>query len=111
MLFCKMSTVQPGLCTSRKILKLKSLGATFEAVPDRDKENLRLKNGLKIKELERGLFSNGGIREGFIIQRINNISINSKKDIEFALANANDGFLKVEGVYPDGMRIIYGFEL
>ncbi len=100
-----------GVVHEQEDFKIKKFGATFEAVPDRDKENLRLKNGLKIKELERGLFSNGGIREGFIIQRINNISINSKKDIEFALANANDGFLKVEGVYPDGMRIIYGFEL
>ena len=85
--------------------------STIGQVPKGEKEFLKIKNGLKIIGLDKGIFRNGGIREGFIILRINNILINSKKDIEIALANADDGFLKVEGVYPDGMRIIYGFEL
>ncbi len=100
-----------GLVKAQENFNIEQFGATFGQIPENEKESLRLKNGLKIIEMSKGLLRNGGVREGFIILRINNISINSQKDIELALANANDGFLKVEGVYPDGMRIIYGFEL
>ena len=100
-----------GLVNTQESFNVESLGATFGQVPNKDKNKLKVKNGLKIIDLDKGLLKNGGVREGFIILRINNILINSKKDIELAIANADDGFLKVEGIYPDGMRIIYGFEL
>lgn len=100
-----------ALVQMQENFKIERLGAIFGKISEKDKKRLHLKNGLKIKEINKGLFKNGGVRKGFIVLRINNISINSKKDIEFALANAEDGFLKVDGIYPDGMRIIYGFEL
>lgn len=100
-----------ALVQMQENFKIERLGAIFGKISEKDKKRLHLKNGLKIKEINKGLFKNGGVRKGFIVLRINNIPINSKKDIEFALANAEDGFLKVDGIYPDGMRIIYGFEL
>ncbi len=100
-----------ALVQTQESFKIERLGARFGQIPEKEKNRLRLKSGLKITEIKKGLLLNGGVRENFIVLRINNILINSKKDIEFAMANASDGFLKVEGVYPDGMRIIYGFEL
>lgn len=100
-----------GLLQPEEKFVVERLGVTFRQILANEKQQLDLKSGLKIIDLNKGVLMNGGVREGFIILRINNILINSKKDIELALANADDGFLKVEGVYPDGMRIIYGFEL
>lgn len=100
-----------ALLQTQESFEIERLGAIFGKIPENEKSRLKLKSGLKIKEIDKGLLLNGGVREGFIILRINNILINSKKDIELAIANADDRFLKVEGVYPDGMRIIYGFEL
>lgn len=101
-----------SIIKEQKEFYLKNLGATFINVPEKDKNKLDLKNGLKVVDLsDDGLLKNGGVREGFIILRINNSIINSKQDIEYAISNARDGFLKVEGIYTDGMRVIYGFEM
>jgi Do/DeqQ family serine protease len=100
-----------SLLQPQENFEVERLGAAFGQIPTEEKNKLKLKSGVKIKEIKKGLLLNGGVREGFIVLRINNILINSKKDIELAIANADGGFLKVEGIYPDGMRIIYGFEL
>ena len=54
---------------------------------------------------------NGGIKKGFIILEINNIKIRDRNDINYAMNNTKGGVIRIEGVYPNGMRMNYGFIL
>jgi hypothetical protein len=57
------------------------------------------------------MLKRGGVQEGFIILNINGIKIKSKSDVEYALGNITSGVIRIEGVYPNGMRMNYGFIL
>ncbi len=88
-----------------------NLGATFETVSKEEMEDLGITNGLKVSELEEGLLLNGGVKEGFIILEINNVKIRDRNDINYAMNNTKGGVIRIEGVYPNGMRMNYGFIL
>ena len=90
---------------------MSDLGATLEEVPSEDKENLDLTSGLKVVELQDGMLKKGGVQKGFIILKINGIKITSRQDIDYALKNVRSGVIRIEGVYPNGMRMNYGFIL
>jgi Do/DeqQ family serine protease len=90
---------------------LDDLGAVMEEVPEKDIENLGLTYGLKVIELKDGMLRRGGVQEGFIILQINGVKIESKSDVEYALANVRNGVIRIEGIYPNGMRMNYGFIL
>lgn len=90
---------------------LSDLGATLEAVPDKDARSLGLSYGLKVTSLDDGMLKRGGVQEGFIILNINGIKIKSKEDVGNALANVQSGVIRIEGIYPNGMRMNYGFIL
>jgi serine protease Do len=90
---------------------MSDLGATLEEVPAEDRKNLGLSNGLKVVELQDGMLKKGGVQKGFIILTINGIKITSRQDIDYALKNIRSGVIRVEGVYPNGMRMNYGFIL
>lgn len=87
---------------------ISSLGATFEALENEEKERLRLSGGAKITALGPGKLRSAGIKEGFIITKIDKKEIKTPEDIESALYNKKGGVL-IEGVYPNGMRAYYGF--
>ena len=90
---------------------LSDLGATLENLPEKDAKNLGLSYGLKVTTLQDGMLKRGGVQEGFIILNINGIKIKSKSDVEYALGNITSGVIRIEGVYPNGMRMNYGFIL
>lgn len=86
------------------------LGATF-AVPDQDvMSRLRLNNGMQISTLSDGPLKSAGIKEKFIVTKIDQTMINSAEDVENALGGKTGGVL-IEGVYPNGMKAYYGFGL
>jgi len=87
------------------------LGATLEQVPEEDIRNLKISGGLKVFELQDGMLKKGGVQKGFIILQINGVKINSKEDVDYALSNIRSGVIRIEGVYPNGMRMNYGFIL
>ena len=86
------------------------LGAEFEPVSKEESSKLGIRNGVKITHLDAGKLRNAGIREGFIIQSIDNKTINTPQDIINALSNKKGGVL-IEGIYPNGSRAYYGFGL
>jgi Do/DeqQ family serine protease len=88
---------------------MSDLGATLEEVPAEDKENLDITSGLKVVELKEGMLQKGGVQKGFIILKINGVKITSRQDIDYALQNIRSGVIRIEGVYPNGMRMNYGF--
>ncbi|MDR1865093.1 MAG: Do family serine endopeptidase [Bacteroidales bacterium] len=86
------------------------LGAKFEEVTDRDKRNLRIKSGVKVKEVGNGKLKNAGVRNGFIITGINDRPVNSVGDIREILGGIkNEGRVMIDGIYPNGRVAYYGF--
>lgn len=86
------------------------MGAKFSEVPNDLKQQLRINSGVQITELLPGEFSSAGIREGFIITRINNVNINNAGDVQKVLEGHKGGVF-VEGVYPNGTKAYYAFGL
>jgi serine protease Do len=90
---------------------ISDLGATLVQVPEEDMHSLRISNGLKVVDLQDGMLKKGGVQTGFIILQINGIKIVSKSDVDKALSNIRNGVIRIEGIYPNGMRMNYGFIL
>jgi len=84
------------------------LGATFEEITDDQKRKLKTDNGVQITKLENGKLKNAGIKEGFIITKIDKKIIRSQDDIASALEHKKGGVL-IEGIYPNGVKVYYGF--
>ena len=59
------------------------------------------KYGLQVVELADGKLKDGGIRQGFIITRVNRTPIRSEDDLKRVLSISSGGVL-IEGVYPNG---------
>jgi S1-C subfamily serine protease len=84
-----------------------ALGAQLvKATPDELKA-LKLQNGVKVKSLNGGKLRSSGIREGFIITRIDQQPIREPEDILKAIDSKQGGVL-IEGVYPNGLKAYYG---
>jgi len=91
---------------------LEAFDTHFQRIDNDDKSYLRINNGLKINSMgENSVLKISGVREGFIVTRVNGLPVSGKGDIEKALNNSKDRNVSVEGVYPNGMRVIYGFEI
>jgi len=83
-------------------------GAKFVAVSDRDKEELGIRYGVKITELNNGKFKDAGIKKGFIITQVNKNAISDVEDFKRIIKNSRGGIL-VEGIYPNGEVAYYVF--
>jgi Do/DeqQ family serine protease len=86
------------------------LGARFETVSGEQLNELGIRHGVQVTELNSGKLRSAGIREGFIIQSIDKRKVSSAEDISLALKDKKGGVL-IEGIYPNGMRAYYGFGL
>jgi S1-C subfamily serine protease len=86
------------------------LGAEFQPVSSEEKGRLGIKGGVKISKLNAGKFRSAGIREGFIIESIDNKDVVGTDDVLTTLKNKKGGVL-IEGIYPNGVRAYYGFGL
>jgi Do/DeqQ family serine protease len=83
-------------------------GAKFVAISDRDKEELGIRNGVKIVELGEGKFRNAGIKKGFIITQVNKNPVSEVEELKHIIKNSRGGIL-VEGIYPNGEVAYYVF--
>lgn len=90
-----------------KVTRLESLGAELRAATEAELRALRLSNGVTVSAVNGGKFRASGIREGFIITRIDASPVKSPADVERALSGKRGGVL-VEGVYPNGQKAYYG---
>lgn len=89
------------------------LGADFSKLSDADRKNLKIESGVKVSGLKSGKLSGIGIREGFIITRLNNKSVNAPSDIEDVINSSESNMLMVEGVYPQNpySKYVYSFNI
>jgi Do/DeqQ family serine protease len=87
------------------------LGASFKPVSEELMKKLGLTYGMQVDEIGEGMMNKGGIEEGFIIMQINKRQIKTLEDIDIAMKNVQGGVIRIEGIYPNGMRMNYGFVL
>lgn len=84
-----------------------SLGAELMPASAEELRSLRIDHGVKVARLAGGKLRSVGIREGFIITKVDQQPIRSVADLERALKNKQGGVL-IEGIYPNGKRAYYG---
>ncbi len=77
-------------------------GARFEALSESDKDNYNVSNGVKIIEINDGLFKDIGLRKGTIILSINGKKMNTSSDVRQAVGTSEKSLKTIEGVTPDG---------
>jgi S1-C subfamily serine protease len=85
---------------------ISSLGVDLEDVDSKVLRKLDLENGVQVKSLERGKIEKyTDMRAGFIITRIDNITVKSAKEAINILSKKKVGdLITFEGVYPDYPR-------
>lgn len=88
----------------------KVLGARLSDIDDEDMHTLNIKGGIKVTEVLPGKFRSVGIKEGFIITKVDHKKVYSVKEFNEAVSKKNGGIL-IEGVYPNGKTAYYGFGL
>jgi len=98
------------VAANRKTESLSTLGAEFAKASAEDLKALNLEHGVKVVSVGGGKFRGSGIREGFIITRIDQEKIAKPEDVQRVLANKKGGVL-IEGVYPNGVKAYYGLGL
>ncbi len=92
---------------SREAASSNVLGADMVAASASELKALHLENGVKVTNINGGKLRSSGIREGFIITRIDQVPVREPKDVLRALDDKRGGVL-IEGVYPNGMKAYYG---
>ncbi|MFC2112046.1 trypsin-like peptidase domain-containing protein [Bacteroidota bacterium] len=105
-----LRNTQGGTGIVEREVEISAFGASFDKLSLDDKQKLGISSGLKVTDIRSGKFRSAGIREGFIVTEINNISIGSVEDIENVLGES-DGGVYIEGVYPDGLIAYYAIRL
>jgi len=88
------------------------LGAEFAPITEKDKERLKIDEGIQVINLSNGKLKEAGVKNGFIITDINKSSVSSVEDIKRVLSqSSNKKPILVEGVYPGGEWTYYVFKL
>lgn len=98
------------VANTRRNEAVNTLGAELGKVSNEDLKALKLESGVRVVAVTGGKFRSSGIREGFIITRIDQERVIKPEDVQRVLANKKGGVL-VEGVYPNGQRAYYGLGL
>ncbi|MBN2215222.1 MAG: Do family serine endopeptidase [Bacteroidales bacterium] len=86
------------------------LGAKLVELDSNEKKKHGIENGVKVAELSAGKLRAEGVREGFIITRVNNKSVTTVADIKKILESSRGG-IYIEGIYPNGVVAYYAFGL
>jgi Do/DeqQ family serine protease len=84
------------------------IGASFSSIDNKTKQALKLNSGVQVTKVNAGLFRDAGIKEGFIIIRVDQTEVRKPDDITKIL-NTKKGGVLIEGIYPNGVRAYYGF--
>lgn len=88
--------------------EVSKLGATFTPVTGQIKQRYRINSGVVVTEVyKEGFFDRMGIPQGTVITTINGKPINNASDISEAVGSAENGLLRIDGITPDGSRIVF----
>ncbi len=92
------------------------LGATFKSLDEKAREKYGFDYGVEVKSVGKGKFQSAGIKNTYVILKINNIPIKSEKTIEDILKSVLDSdhqnrVLWITGFYPNGKSAYYAVDL
>jgi len=86
------------------------LGASFRGLNDNEKNKYGIKGGIVVDEIGKGILAKQtNIKKGFVITNINNIDVNTVKDLQMAMASNNNN-VQIMGFYP-GVQGMYYYGL
>ncbi len=83
-------------------------GAKLAPVNDRLKDKLGIEGGVQISSIGEGKWKQAGIKEEFIITKIDKRDIRTPEDLSSALRGARGEGILIEGLYPNGEKAYYG---
>lgn len=86
---------------------IKLLGAQLEELNEEVAQKLKITNGIKVSKLYDGKLKNMGVKEGFIITKVDNTPIKNTEQFSKIIQNKKGGIL-LEGIYPNGTKAYYG---
>ncbi|MFV0522214.1 MAG: Do family serine endopeptidase [Mangrovibacterium sp.] len=86
----------------------KFLGAQFGNIDKEQLYDLNIPSGLQVTDIGKGKLKSAGVKDGFIIVRVNKQNISSLNDLKAIISQANGGVL-LEGIYPNGETAYYVF--
>ena len=107
----ELRNMEGNISVVQRDFTIESLGASFIPATSEELSMLKIKNGVKVSSLGRGKMMQSGIKEGFIIVKINNSPIKTVDDIRTEISKIERGGVYIEGVYPDGTAAYYAFGL
>lgn len=96
------------LISKEEVKKNAALGATFVELTSKEKKELNIENGVKIKSISAGKLQAQGIKEGMIITKINNEVVTSVEQLTSKLNKGNQGVL-LEILTESGRKEYVGF--
>ncbi|MDN5349681.1 MAG: hypothetical protein PWQ54_1077 [Bacteroidales bacterium] len=85
------------------------LGVSLERIGTSDKKKLGINSGLKVTNVEKGIMLRGGISKGFVIIKINGQMVDDEASLQKALDSKRGNTIRIEGMYPNGMKISFEF--
>lgn len=89
---------------------IKQLGASFQELNSSQKSDLGIRYGIQVVSLTDGALKKSGIKEGYIIVKINRVPIKNLDDLKRVISISSGGTL-LEGVYPNGVVVNYAINL
>lgn len=93
--------------TKPKPVKKALLGATLSTAAPKELQALRLSAGVKVDEIMAGRFQSAGIREGFIISKVDGKVVATPDEV-LKIIDQKTGGILIEGLYPNGVKRYYG---
>ena len=87
---------------------MKSLGAEFSTLSDRERQELNIAGGVRVSKLTDGKLAQTDIEEGFIIVKANGKNVKNAKELEAIVGSVKEGEgLLLVGMYPNSSRMAY----
>ena len=81
-------------------------------ISEKDKERLKIDEGIQVLNLTKGKLKDAGVKVGFIVTDINKMAVSSVEDIKRVLSQASSKKpVLIEGVYPGGDWTYYVFNM
>ncbi len=90
------------------------LGGQFRPVTDATKKQLSINYGLEVLKVNSGALREAGISRGFIIQKVNDATVNSIETLQKLVKSAStskEPVLYIQGIYPTGKKAYFAVPL